>query len=156
MVDGWSWAFDDFMFIPSKAFADIARGDLEATAFMAAFYLWVHKQDDLIDRDKPVPVEHSVGFDLSIFHTFAKNEFFHKNADMIWPVIVTSALAYIASEEKKKNEDVLERITAQVLKSQYMDVFFIVAVCIGGFDHAVAMSRKYREYAFDVETPAPL
>jgi hypothetical protein len=45
----------------------------------------------------------------------------------------------------------MERITAQVLKSEYLNVFLTVAALIGGFDHAAQMSDKYRLYSFDDE-----
>jgi hypothetical protein len=32
-------------------------------------------------------------------------------------------------------------------------VFLAVAFCIGGFGHAAAMGRKYREYHFDDVKP---
>ena len=105
-----------------KAFEEISRGDTAAQEFLGAFYLWVHKQDDLIDRDKPVSVDAHVGFDLQVLRSFSKNGFFQRHQDYIWPILMTSALAYVASEDFKQKPDVLERITAQVLKSQYMDV----------------------------------
>ena len=139
------------MFNVRAAFEDIARGDSGAFALLSALYLFVQKQDDLIDRDKQVETSHSVGLDLQILREFSKNLFFQKHQDFLWPLLVTSGLAYIASEDIRRSDDVLERITAQVLKSQYLDVFLGVAYCIGGFDHALTMSRKYREYAFDDE-----
>jgi hypothetical protein len=141
---------------PQEAFEDIARGDKAAVEFMSAFYLWVHAQDDLIDRDKPANPAASTGFNLQILRAFATNIFFQKHQDFIWPVILTGALAYIVSEDKRKAEDVLDRITAQILKSQYADVFFAIAFLIGGFDHALTMKRKYHNYSFDDENSTPL
>lgn len=136
---------------PTDAFRDIARGNHNAEEFLSSLYIWFHKQDDLIDRDKVVPAEVTAGFDFRILHTFAKNLFFQQHQDFLLPVILTGALAWVASEDRKNSPDVLDRITAQVLKSQYQDIFFAVAFCLGGFDHAVAMSRKYRDYCFDSE-----
>jgi hypothetical protein len=138
---------------PKEAFADIARGDKAAEAFMGQFYCWVHKQDDLFDGDKPVAAETSVCFDLALLSAFAKNEFFQKHQDFLLPVLHMSALAWVASEDFRKKSEVLEQITAQVLKSQYQDIFYAVALLRGGFDHAVAMSRKYRMYSFDSKAP---
>src|SRR5208282_5487773 len=128
---------------PADAFKDIARGDAAAEEFLSSLYIWFHKQDDLIDRDKAVPADVTAGFDFHILNTFASNVFFQAHKDFILPVLLTGALAWIASEERKHSEDVLERIAGQVLKSQYVDVFLAVAFLRGGFDHAVAMSRKY-------------
>lgn len=139
------------MFQVQAAFEDIARGDKSAVEFLSAFYLWVHDFDDLVDRDKEVPTSFSVGVSLQLMHTFSKNSFFQKHQDFLMPVILVGALAYVVSEDKRQSADVLERITAQVLKSQYADVFVAVAFVIGGFDHALAMKRKYHEYSFDKE-----
>jgi hypothetical protein len=141
---------------PADAFKDIARGDRNAEEFMGALYIWFHKQDDLIDRDKAVPADVTAGFDFHILSTFAGNLFFQTHKDFLLPVLMVGALAWVASEDRRTSEDVLERITGQVLKSQYGDIFFTVAFLRGGFDHAVAMSRRYREYSFDDEKPSNL
>ena len=141
------------MWRPIDAFREMARNDEAAFSFLSTFYLWVQSQDDLIDRDKPVDVKHAIGFNLGLLDTFAANPFFQKHRAFLMPVIIVSALAYIASEDFKRKTEVLDRITAQVLKSQYLDVFLAVCYCVGGFDHAVAMSAKYRDYSFDDEKP---
>jgi hypothetical protein len=141
------------MFRPTEAFSEIARGDQAAYDFLAAFYLWCHKHDDLIDRDKPVKPEENVWFNLNLFQQLARNPFYQKNHEFLWPVLVTSGLSWIASEDFKRKENVLEKITAQVLKSEYVNVILAIAFLVGGFEHALAMSRKYREYAFDDEKP---
>lgn len=139
------------MFNIQQAFNEIAQGDADAIEFLGSFYLWCHSQDDLIDRDKPVTPALAVGLNLGLLRVFSKNSFFKKNEDFLWPVILTSALSYISSEDFKKRDDVLDRITSQVLKSEYCNVFFAVAFCVAGFDHALAMSGKYRDYSFDDE-----
>lgn len=137
------------------AFVEISKGDQGALDFLSAFYLWAHNQDDLIDQDKKVPVSYTVGTNLQLIHTFAKNPFFQKHQDFLMPVILVGLLAYVVSEDKRQSADVLERITAQVLKSQYADVFVATAFLVGGFDHALAMKRKYHDYDFDDEKTAP-
>lgn len=141
------------MFHIPTAFNEISGGDKDAIELLNALYLFFHKQDDLIDRDKPVEVEHSIGCDLQVLRAFGKNPLFQKHQDFLWPLIMTSALAYAASEDLKKRPDVIDRITSQVLKSQYVDIFFGIAFCVGGFPHALAMSKKYRDYHFDNEKP---
>lgn len=137
--------------VPSQAFEEIARGDKNAEDFMGRFYCWVHKQDDLIDRDKPVAPETSVGFDLALLHAFSSNPFFQRHQAYLWPVLHMSSLAWVSSEDLRQSSDVLSQLTSQVLKSQYQDVFYAVAFCIGGFDWAIKMARKYRDYHFDAD-----
>lgn len=132
---------------------DIAHGDADAETFLLAFYAWVHKQDDLLDRDKPVDAETSVRIDLQMFYEFGANPFFQRHQGYLWPLIMTSALAYLKSEEWRTSPDIIDRITAQVLKSEYFNVFVGVAHCAGGFEHAASVSRAYRDYDFDSEPP---
>lgn len=137
---------------PAEAFKDITRGDEAAQELMTRLYIWFHYRDDLYDKDKVVSPDAS-GIDFALLHVFAKNPFFQKHQDYLWPVFTMATLAWIASEELKQKADVLDRMTAQVLKSQYQDYFFAVAFCIGGFDHALVMSKRYRGYCFDDEKP---
>ena len=106
------------------------------------------RTDDLADKDKPVRPEEIVWFGLKLFNEFAKNPFYQKNQAFIWPLLVTSGLAWIASEDFRAEPAVLDRLTGHVLKSQYADIFWGVAFLIGGFEHALAMSRRYRSYGF--------
>lgn len=142
------------MFNLEEAWQKISKGDASAKDLCRAVYLYVHTKDDLIDRDKPVKVETAVGHDLQILREFGKNPFFQKHQDFLWPLLLTSAMAYISSEDFKRREDVIDKIASQVLKSQYVDIFIGIAFCIGGFDHALAISREYRDYHYDVEKPA--
>lgn len=132
-------------------FSEIAKGDSAAEEFLKSFYLWVHNVDDGIDRDKPANAAETAVIHTNLFFVLSKNAFFSKNSATLLPVVLTSALAYVASEERKNSADVLDRITAQVLKSEYINVFFMVAYIIGGWDHALEMSRKWRAYDFDAE-----
>ena len=137
-------------FQPEAAFADMARGDAGALDFLRAFYVYAHTLDDLIDRDKPIAADLAVWSQANLV-AIVTSDFFLKHRAFLMPVIWTSVLAFIASEDKKNVADVLERIAAQVLKSEYLNVFLAVCFCVGGFEHALAMSRKYREYSFDAE-----
>ena len=137
-------------FQPEAAFQEMSRGDPGALEFLRAFYVWAHTQDDLIDRDKPVNVQVSVWSPTHML-CVASGPFFQKHQEFLKPVILVSALSYLASEARKNSPDVLERITAQVLKSEYLNVFLAVCFCVGGWEHAAAMSAKYREYSFDDE-----
>ena len=138
-------------FQPNAAFAEMARGDQGALEFLRAFYLYAHNLDDLIDQDKKPAAAFSIWSHMALLAEVAANPFFQKHRDFLLPVVWMSALAFVASEDRKNGADVLERITAQVLKSEYVNVFLAVCFCIGGFEHALAMSRKYREYHFDAE-----
>ena len=129
----------------------MSRGDADAHEFLRAFFIWAHTQDDLIDRDKDLSPAAAVWPQAHLMFVLADNPFFQRHKAFLLPVILTSALAFMASEARKNSPEVLERITAQVLKSEYLNVFLAAAFCVGGWDHAAAMSAKYRDYSFDVE-----
>jgi hypothetical protein len=137
-------------FQPESAFQEMAHGDPGALEFLRAFYIWAHLQDDLIDRDKPVDIKLAVWSPVNMIHAVS-SPFFQKHKDFLMPVILLSAIAFLASETRKSSPDILERITAQVLKSEYLNVFLAVCFCVGGWAHAAEMSAKFREYSFDDE-----
>lgn len=130
-------------------FNDIAKGDSQAVEFMCSLHRFFHMEDDLVDRDREVPAQEVVTSNLWLMFAFSHNEFFQRHKTFLWPTLVTSALAWQASEEFKKREDICDKIASQVLKSEYLNVYLGVAYCLGGFEHAEAMSRKYRRYHFD-------
>jgi len=135
-----------------KALEEISKGNSDALRFMRAFYIWVQVQDDLFDKDRPVTAANLVSTNLNLLFEVSQNPFFQEHRNVFLPVIVSSSLAWASSEEFKSREAVFDRLTSQVIKSQYMDVFFQVALLVGGIDHAFAMQRKFRSYYPD---PAP-
>ena len=131
------------------AFRDIAKGNQDALKFLSAFYWWVHAQDDKVDGEGSLMA--LIEAQLRLLQVVSTNEFYLANRDKIFPVIQTSLLSYMASERLKNAPDIVDRVTAQILKSEYMNVFFAVALMTGGFAHAAEMNRKYRIYDFDAE-----
>lgn len=137
------------VFDVGAALRDIAHGDEDALKFMVTFYHWVHAQDDKVDGEGNL--KGLVHAQIEFLQAVGSNPFYHAHHNKLFSVIQTSLLSFMASEKLKNNPDVIDRITAQVLKSEYMNVFFAVALLTGGFDHAVKMSEKYRIYSFDNE-----
>lgn len=131
------------------AFREIAAQNEEATSFLHVFYEWVQTQDDLMDRDKPVPPREFVITNMRLIFTLTCNEFFLAHKDKLLPVILASSVAYVDSERFRTHESVLDRVASQVLKSQYADVFYMVAFIVGGIQHMIAMAEKYREFSYD-------
>lgn len=142
------------MFDITGAFKDITKGNNDALEFIARFYVFVHAQDDLVDKDKPDP-GHALHTTFELFDSLASNPFFQKHKEALKTAILTSFLAYNASERLRTVENVIDRITAQVLKGEYLNVFLTTAYLVGGFGHAEEMSKKYRNYHFDVEPVQP-
>ena len=138
-------SFNDF----DAIFNDITKGNRAAFDFCNAFFRWVHCLDDLYDKDKEVPASAVSFLFFSLIQTIACNPFFQQHRDVLLATLLMSSQAWADSEEWKKREDVLHRITSQVLKSQYQDVFLHVAALCGGQQHMQEMARKYRDYNYD-------
>lgn len=136
-------------FYAKIAFPEIAAGNEDATSFLHVFYEWVQTQDDLMDRDKPVPPREFVITNMRLMFTLTYNEFFLTYREKLLPVILASSVAYVDSERFRTHESVLDRVASQVLKSQYADVFYMVAFIVGGIHHMIAMAEKYREFSYD-------
>lgn len=130
-------------------FKDITKGNLDAYDFCHSFFRWVHCLDDLVDKDKQVPAGAVSMLFFSLVHTVACNPFFQKYRTELLSTLLISSQAWADSEEWKKRPDVLHRITSQVLKSQYQDVFIHVAALCGGQIHMQEIAARYRDYNYD-------
>ncbi len=140
-------------FDPKTALTEIAKGNSDAFAFMWNLLGWVHTLDDLIDQDPPPPLERVLESHLCFINTLSSNKFFIEHSSRIFPLLLAGNLAHIESERYRKSDDVVYRMASQVLKSQYQDVFFYTAFLVGGFQHMVEMSRRFRDYHFDPVPP---
>jgi len=141
-------------FSPEDTLRDIAKGDEAAYDFMCRFYIWFHAFDDLIDHDKPQTLRELLKAHFGLIVSLSCNEFYLKHKAVLLPVILSSSMSFESSEQLREDPDVLRRIASQVLKSQYQDIFFQVAWCVGGYDHMAAMNEKWRDFNFD-PTPPP-
>lgn len=137
-----------------KALEEIARGDAAALEFMQVFYVFVQTFDDLVDRDKPVTPEEAGSALLRFILVLSQNKFYLAQCGSLLPLITAAMGAWVGSEYFAKRKAVLDHITGQVLKSQYQDIFFHVALLTGGLPHFFAMQQKYRSYYFDSPQPA--
>src|SRR5437899_2724372 len=96
------------------ALSEICRGEsTDAYRFCRAFYLWVQTQDDLFDRDKPVTAANLVSTNLNLLFEVSQNPFFQANLNVFLPVITSSSLAWIASEEFAKREGTIDRLVGE-------------------------------------------
>lgn len=132
-----------------EALKEISNGNEDAHRFMRAFYIWIQIQDDLFDKDHEVKASQLASSNMNLLFEVSQNPFYQEHRAVFLPVIVSASLAWVASEDFAKREGALDRLSSQVIKSQYQDVFFQVALLVGGIDHCLAMQAKYRSYYFD-------
>lgn len=127
---------------------EISNGDENAAHFCGSLHSFAHLIDDLYDKDH-TPAPNDVAWVLAGFiEDVASNPFFQKNAPVLLTGIRSALLSWASSEQFKAREDVRDKLAAEVLKSGYQDVFFLVAGLTGGMSHALKMSEKWRGYDF--------
>lgn len=131
-------------------FTEIARGDAGAFDLLVTLLKWFHVHDDMLDgeRSKYPLAEISVMMLLDLMDMLSSNPFWQKHRSALRSVVRISAISYLDSERLKKSDNLQDKLCAEVLKSEYQNIFWAVADCVGGFEHARAMSAKHRAYYF--------
>lgn len=134
----------------SKIFSLIANGDRDAEAFCHTVYHFFHLIDDLYDGDKDRRTPDEVaGYTAATLETFMMNPFVQAHREQILGVLRVSAFQWIHSERLKSGDrDVKNAVVAEVLKSAYQEIFYLVASLTGGIRHAIEMGTKFRDYDF--------
>jgi hypothetical protein len=137
-------------------FDELCLGNKAAAEFCRGFYNYVQWLDDAVDKDKSYTVEETARLTLETVFIFAENPFFQEHSSFILPIIVQSVLAWESSEEfASQKENYCDFIASQVLKSQYHEVFWHVALICGGIGHARRILKSHRKFDYDL-LPAPV
>lgn len=127
---------------------EICAGNNDATTFCVTLWSFVHTLDDLVDQD-PAPTPETVICNvLAFLETLTFNPFFLENRYVLIGSIRQAAFQWVASEAWMRREPVRDKIIGEILKSGYQDTVFLAASLVGGFDHAMRMQEKFRDYEF--------
>lgn len=122
--------------------------DPNATTFAKGFYRFIHLLDDLVDHDKERTAD-DVALTLFAFvDQVANNPFFQRHKQSLLPIVYAAGRAWASSERLRKSDDIQNKIAAEVLKSQYQDLFHHIAFLSGGIEFAVQWEEKHRSYVF--------
>lgn len=124
----------------------VCHGNREALGFCKAFYDFLHLLDDLFDKDVEVTAERLGVVVVRAVTEFSSNPFFQRYRDLLVPSIQTAIVSWVDSESWKSRVDLREQVAAQVLKSQYHEVFYLVAGIVGGLGHQMQVTRMFRQY----------
>lgn len=134
-----------------QIFEEVAPGNRAAQDFCHAFLAWVHFLDDMVDQDKPeAGPEDIIRLNLELAMVFAFNPFWQEHKTRLIPLIIQGAQAYADSNEWAKSVNARDRLSSDVLKSQYAEVFWHVAYLCGGPELLQQVTRKYRRFNYDV------
>jgi hypothetical protein len=128
------------------AFAEFPNPD--AVTFARILYRFIHLLDDLFDHDRERSAEDVALTFFGLLDHVSSNPFYQAHKNEILPILFSSAKAWAASERLRKSENVQEQLAAEVLKSQYQDVFFQIATLAGGIEFGHQWEAKYRTYTF--------
>lgn len=128
------------------AFAEIANGEESARQFCIVLWEFFHLLDDLHDGDQKRSPGEIALVTVAFIETVSANPFFQAHRDLLLGVIRTGAIQWADSERFRAKDGVVDRLTSEILKSGYQDVFFAVAAITGGFPHALRCSEKHRGY----------
>ena len=129
-------------------FREIANDDAAAYDFLRAVFEFVHCWDDLFDKDKPVTADLAGLTLIKLIATLTTNEFYRRHAAPLLQALHAACFGWMASERLKSSDDLQNKVASEVLKSSYIEIFFVVAFLVGGTKHQLEMDRKYRGYSF--------
>lgn len=130
------------------AFQEICAGNVHAYELCRSVFEFFHLVDDLVDHDKPLQPNDIVLGLLKFIDVIGGNEFYQAHRADLFASIYAAAMAYAASLRMANDADVQRRVAAEVLKSQYQDLFFRVAFWVGGSRHSIECDTKFRGYCF--------
>jgi hypothetical protein len=130
-------------------FEDICRGDQEALHVCWSLFRFLHVLDDMFDGDQEFSARAAGLSFLDFTETVACNPFFQAHRDLLCGSMRVALVEWIDSEAWRTREDLREKVAAEVLKSQYQNIFFLIASLVGGLPHMAAMSAKWRDYNWD-------
>lgn len=133
----------------AHAFArEICRGNKAAEEFCHLFYRHAHALDDLIDTKEDGRPTMSNADILALFADTAlmySCPFFVANRTILFPVILMVLNQYADSVAWERDPIKHRRIMADVLRTCGDEVFFMVAMIVGGWGHMRAVSGRIRE-----------
>ena len=133
------------MHSPREIITVICNGVIEAESFCTDLYRFLHLLDDLYDKDQAVTAQDLGIITINVLETFAANPFFQKHIYTLMPAVRTAIVSWVDSENWK-NRGGNDKIASHALKSQYHEVFYMVAGIVGGLKHQMHVTRQFREY----------
>jgi hypothetical protein len=127
---------------------DLCKGNWDAFGFCKAFLAWAHALDDVVDKASEDALTRFVLSNRTMLGEAAMNCFFQENAPSLLPLLTNACVAYVDSNRLAQSPNLKERVSAEILKSYYHEVFWHVAYLVGGLKHMQAMTAAYRDFDF--------
>lgn len=130
-----------------KSFVDeVCLGNKDAQNFCICYGEIIGLIDDLIDKDKECkPYDIVRAFNCFAIN-MACNPFWIDNSQHLLPMIINGGNTFLHAEELAKSNDVEALKNANILKSEWSNIFYMIAFLLGGQEHAVKMMAKHKTY----------
>jgi hypothetical protein len=127
---------------------DLCLGNRDAAAFALAYLAYCHCVDDLVDRDNDAlcSQDHVIRTQMEMFFALSRNPFYLQNRDGLLALMLQGFLAWGDSMKWQHSGDESKVHDADVVKGQYHEVLFHVALIVGGVEHARKVTSKFRSY----------
>jgi hypothetical protein len=131
---------------------ELCLGNETAQSFLWSFFKWSAWMDDVADQEADISPR-AVGLvNMEFVAVVAGNPFFQQNREALLALMVQGMAAWVDSNEWAKRENIEHRVSADVLKGYYHEIFWHVAALCGGLEHMLAMTAKHRAFDFELCT----
>lgn len=127
---------------------EICKGDRAAVEFCSLWYAYCHAIDDLVDEKvdgRPTLSNEKI---IQIFANAAllyNCPFFVRNREHLFPIVLMVTNQYADSVAWEKSPLAHRRTIADVLRCCGDEMFFMVAMICGGYEHMRAVSGRIRD-----------
>lgn len=133
---------------------EVCMGRPDAMLYCTLWFGYCHAIDDLIDNmedNKPTTSPEEI---LRLFATAAaiyNNPFYVKHREQLFPAVLSITNMYADSVAWEKSPIDHHRAIADILRCCGNEMFFLVALVIGGWDHMRAVSPKIRDRSWRLQ-----
>lgn len=124
----------------------VSRNDPAAVEFLTAVVDIAHLWDDLVDRDKDVPVDVINRAFVSALVTLPRNPFYARHFDLLNPILVSAIGNWQIANEFEAGESESDLRIAFILRSSYANLLTQVAFIVGGLDWVRAVGPDVRRF----------
>lgn len=138
---------------PDEIIARCCDDDRDAIHLCRAWVAHVHLWDDVLDKDRPEPVqdEEMVQVNLNWWLETQVNPFWIAHKHRLIPIVELAYNAWLDSNRWANSPDLELRVASDVLKGHYHEFIYAVARIKGGWEHLRDCTRDLRKYDFETK-----
>jgi hypothetical protein len=141
------------------AFAvEVCKGDKSAEEFVDLWYRYCHAIDDIVDTmedGRPTAAPNFIVGTFILAAALYNCAFYRRHADVLYGCVLVVTNMYMDSVEWERSPKSHRRNIANVLRCCGDEMFFLVAMIVGGWAHARSVSLRIREKDFLLQQTGP-